>query len=95
MYREHKTPPLMMTTRVSERTEHRFKKLKTNTTVTIAKNDLSQAIAARLAQSVERQAFNLVVRGSSPRSGAHFCYRFSVLIFESFFGFEKMKGYIN
>ena len=91
MYREHKTPPLMMTTRVSERTEHRFKKLKTNTTVTIAKNDLSQAIAARLAQSVERQAFNLVVRGSSPRSGD----RFLVLIFESFFGFEKMKGYIN
>jgi hypothetical protein len=35
----------------------------------MAPNDTS----ARLAQSVERQALNLVVRGSSPRSGVLFC----------------------
>jgi hypothetical protein len=31
-------------------------------------------LSTRLAQSVERQTFNLVVRGSSPRSGVSYLF---------------------
>ena len=40
------------------------------------KGILSMTAAARVAQSVERQAFNLTVQGSSPCSGDWFCHGF-------------------
>ena len=47
-------------------------------------------LQARLAQSVERQALNLVVGGSSPPVGASFCVLF---LFLSIFSFHVSLYY--